>query len=286
MNKFANFIARPGAIAAGIVWLLVPAAALHGAVLTAVPRQGGMLMPEVYYHADTDSVTVDLTEATSIIPQLTPLLVSHPNDRFDPNDPWYDQLDPSGQGLAFSRRYGFDMDPMTDFLAEGRELWIRKLSSSPGVSFYDYNDFVSPKTWNPIFGTAGASNATSWSGLMWHFGVTAPPGTNTHTAVFEIYVLDTTSGVEVANSSTGPFELTWTTVPDGRPELTITGTAANQVVVAWPATATNWFLVSSTNLDATGWIATTNPVTTLDDRSSVILSNAAARQFFRLQRNP
>jgi len=29
----------------------------YSGMLEAVPRQGGMLMPEVYYHADTDSVT-------------------------------------------------------------------------------------------------------------------------------------------------------------------------------------------------------------------------------------
>jgi hypothetical protein len=72
------------------------------------------------------------------------------------------------------------MHAMTDFLPLDRELWIRKISSAPELSFYDYNDFVSPKTWNPIFGTAGTTNATYWSGLMWHIGVTAPPSTNSY----------------------------------------------------------------------------------------------------------
>jgi hypothetical protein len=66
----------------------------HAAVLSTVPRQGGMLMPEVYYHADTDSVTVDLS-AIGITAQITPLLVSNPNDSFDPGDPWFPYLDPS-----------------------------------------------------------------------------------------------------------------------------------------------------------------------------------------------
>lgn len=265
---------------------LLPLARTPAAVLSAVPRQGGMLMPEVWYHADTDRVTVDLTHATNPIAQLTPLLVSNPNDRFDPNDPWYEDLDPSRQGLAFSRRYGFDMDIMTDYLPADRELWIRKLSATPGVSFYDYNDFVAPKTWNPIFGTAGSSNATSWSGLMWHFGVTAPPGTNTYAATFEIFVRNTTTGAEVPCSSTGAFELPWTCVPDGRPELNIAATTTNHILVTWPATAVNWFLLSATNWNAADWITNFTPVITNNNQATVIISNGVPRQFFRLQHLP
>jgi hypothetical protein len=140
--------------------------------------QGGMLMPEVSYHADTDSVTVDLSQIGEIA-QLTPLLVSNPANRFDPADPWYDSLDPSRQGLAFSRRYGFDIATGSDDLPLNRQLWIRKLSSSPNLGLYDYRPNSTPKQWTPIFGTAGSTNASPWSGNMWHVGAAAPPGTNT-----------------------------------------------------------------------------------------------------------
>jgi len=129
---------------------------IHAAILATVPRQGSMLMPEVYYHENTDSVTVDLS-AINVIAQLTPLLVSNPNDSFNPADPWFQYLDPSQQGLAFSRRYGFDMDVMSDYVPDNRALWIRNLGSSPALSFFDYNDYVYPLTWNPILGTAGTS---------------------------------------------------------------------------------------------------------------------------------
>jgi hypothetical protein len=248
-----------------------------------------MLMPEVYYHENTDSVTVDLS-AINVIAQLTPLLVSNPNDSFNPADPWFQYLDPSQQGLAFSRRYGFDMDAMSDYLPGNRALWIRKLSGSPELSFYDYNDFVSPKTWNPIFGTAGTSNAVYWNELMWHIGVTArpaPPGrTNNYSAMFEVYVVNPTTSQEVPGSSSGPFVLNWTDVPDGRPALAINRTDTNSIILTWPSSAVNWSLVSSTNLNSTNWTTVTNAVVLSGNQSAVSLDSLTVQQFFRLRRNP
>ena len=240
-------------------------------------------MPEVSYHADSDSVTVDLSGITETA-QLTPLLVSNPNDSFDPGDPWFEDLDPSQQGLAFSRRYGFDMDPNTDLLPADRQLWIQEDTNSPNLAFYDYS--ATPALWAPIFGTAGSSNATYWSGLMWHVGVTAPPGTNTYSAAFEVYVLDTTTGQEVPGSSSGPFVLNWTSAPDGRPSLNIAADDANGVIITWPASATNWTLVSSEDLASGDWTAVTNPPVALNGQSAVSFEPAAPLQFFRLQRNP
>jgi hypothetical protein len=109
-----------------IVGMTAPAPA-PGAILTSVPMQGGMVMPMLSYNATDGAmhVAVDPT-----IPQLTPLLASNPQDRFDPADPWCDTLDPSRQGLAFSRRYGFVMNTATDPLPGGTAIWIRKLSGS------------------------------------------------------------------------------------------------------------------------------------------------------------
>jgi hypothetical protein len=253
-------------------------------VLTSVPMQGGMLMPEVYYHADTDTVTVDLS-AIVVTAQLTPLLISNPKDGFSPTDPWFDSLDPSRQGLAFSRRYGFDMDAMSDIPPDNRQLWIRKLSGSPDLGIYDYNASTTPKTWTPIFGTAGTSNATYWNRWMWHVGVTAPPGTNTYTATFEVYVVNTDDGLEVLGSSSAPFKLNWTDVPDGRPQLSIAAPASGQVQLTWPASATNWTLVSAAALNAPNWSAVTNAPVTLNNQWDVTLNATAPAQFFRLKLN-
>ncbi len=260
------------------------AGSVSAAVLSTVPMQGGMLMPEVYYHADTDTVTVDLS-AISVTAQLTPLLISNPSDSFSPTDPWFDSLDPSRQGLAFSRRYGFDMDAMSDIPPDNRQLWIRKLSGSPDLGIYDYNASATPKLWAPIFGTAGTTNATYWSGLMWHVGVAGPPGTNTYTATFEVYVVNTDNGLEVPGSSSAPFVLNWTSVPDGRPQLTIAVLAPGQVQFTWPASATNWALVSASTLSAPIWSAVTNAPVTVNNQFALTLNAAAPEQFFRLKLN-
>ena len=139
------------------VSLIVAAGSGHAAPQTSVPMQGGMSMPMVAYHADSDSATVDLSVINETA-QITPLLASNPNDNFDPGDPWFSDLDPSQQGLAFSRRYGFDMDPNTDLLPANRQLWIRADTNSPNLAFYNYS--ATPALWAPIFGTAGSTNAT------------------------------------------------------------------------------------------------------------------------------
>ena len=288
MKRIFNFIV-----------LAAISASAQAAVLQLVPRQGGMLMPEVYYHADSDSVTVDLSALYDqyghpIIAQLTPLLVSNPNDSFDPADPWFQYLDPSQQGLAFTRRYGYDMDVMSDYVPGNRALWIRNLGSSPELSFYDYMDAQynpdnAAPTWNPILGTAGTSNAIYWNGGMWHMPVTAPPAppgtTNYYSATIEIYVVNTDTGEEVTNSGTS-FVLTWSDVPDGRPALAINPAGTNSVVLSWPASAANWSLVSSTNLSSTNWTTVTNAVISSNGQSAVYLDGLAAQQFFRLRRNP
>jgi hypothetical protein len=276
---------RAGAIAATLTMSLLGVTfAIPAAELATVPMQGSMLMPTVWYHEATDSVTVGLDDII-VTAQLTPLLVSHPNDWFKTEDPWFESLDPSRQGLAFSRRYGFVMHAMTDYLPLDRELWIRKISSSPALSFYDYNDFVSPKTWHPVFGTEGTTNATYWSGLMWHIGVTAPPDTNTSLATFEIFVMNTTTGQPVPNSSSGPFLLAWTCVPDGRPGLTISNAAPGQVRLQWPASASNWSLLSGSSLHNQYWQAVTNTPTVFGDKLHMTLAATNLNQFYRLQLN-
>lgn len=264
-------------LSAGVL-LLVPAL-VPAAVLPNVPMQGGMVMPMVSYNAAADMIHV-MMPAT--VPQLTPLLVSNPADSFDPGDPWYNSVDPSRQGASFSRRYGFVMDGNTDPLPGNRRMWIRKISGSPELMVYRYRD-TSPKAWESIFGTGGATNALYWSGMMFHPAFTAPPGTNNLTATFEVYLLDTTTGLEVANSSSGPLVFNWTNVPDGRPNLSLT----QKIVVGWPAATTaNWVLESALSANASTWAAVTNEPVTVHGVPYVVLEGNAAQQYFRMRYVP
>lgn len=237
-----------------------------------------MVMPMLSYNAGAGalSVTVDPT-----VPQLTPLLVSNPSDSFNPTDPWYDCLDPSRQGLAFSRRYGFVMDTGTDPLPAGTAIWIRKLSSTPGLGAYRYRGGTT-KAWDPIFGTAGTTNALQWDGTMFHPGFTAPPGTQSYTATFEAFLLDTATGQPVPGANTGPFVFNWTDVPDGRPTLC----ARPNAVIAWPASATNYVLEAADTFSASNWTLVTNAPVREGDQWTVALTPCEPCRFFRMRRGP
>jgi hypothetical protein len=265
-----------------LLWATATGLALSVAraeMLTAVPMQGSMVMPMVSYHTDTDSLSVMMP---TTIPQLTPLLISNPGDSFDPADPWFDSLDPSHQGASFSRRYGFVMDGNSDLLPSDREMWIRILSGSPELKVY-LNMNNEPKVWDPIFSTDGSSTELHWNGMMFHPAFTAPPGTNDLAATFEVLLVDTATGEEVPNSSSGPLVFNWTNVSDGRPQLGI----AQSVVVSWPLdTSTNWVLESASSPDVTDWKTVTNTPVMVDGTPCVILQGDEPQLFYRMRYVP
>jgi hypothetical protein len=278
---FERVTSRGFAVAVCTVSLTLTLDPACGATLTNVPMPGGMVMPMVSYQSSDETIHVMMP---GTVPQLTPLLVSNPGDRFDPADPWFGALDPSAQGLAFSRRYGFVMDANTDLLPAGYQIWIRRLSGTAGLSAYRYQD-TAPKAIEPIFGTEGVTNALHWNGMMFHPLFVAPPGTNAYSAIFELYLLDTTTGLEVTGSSTGPLVFTWTDVPDGRPSLNISLRTLGTVVF-WPTSATNWVLEDTDALTGETWTPVTNAPVALEGQSAVVLGPAETRKFFRMKLAP
>ena len=258
----------------GVIAFFSALSPARAGVLTNVPMQGSMVMPMLSYSAADGAMHA---EVDPTIPQLTPLLASNPGDCFDPADPWSDSLDPRQQGLAFSRRYGFTMSTATDPLPAGTSIWIRKISGPPELGAYRYR-VSAPKTWEPIFGTAGSSSALQWNGMMFHPAFTAPPGTNDYSATFEAYLVDVNTGLEVPNSSTGPIVLNWTSLPDGRPVLSI----AQKIVIAWPATTTNWVLEYADSLPCSNWNRVTNAPVMVDGQPAVVLDSRGGMRFFRM----
>jgi hypothetical protein len=272
MQKTQLFL---GAMAVAIAPSLV-----QGATLTTIPMQGDMIMPMVSYSASMGMMMVMMP---TNIPELTPLLVSNPADNFDPGDPWFDVLDPSQAGASFSQSYGFMMDDMSDPLPDGTQMWIRKISGPAELKFYSYS--TAPASFDPIFGSDGATNALYWDGVMFHPVVTAPPGTNDYSATFEVYLLDTVTGQEVTNSSSGSVIFNWTDVSDGRPALGLALSAG--VIVSWPSdTTTNWALESANAINATNWTAVTNVPVSAGGQQSVLLTQSAPQQFFRMRHVP
>lgn len=266
---------RLGALAC----VLVPSA-VFSATLTKVPMQGGMIMPMLLYHADQGRIHVMMTNA---IPTLTPLLVSNPADHFAPADPWFAALDPSAQGASFSKRYGFDWDSYnSDPLPADTEVWIRKLSSSPGLNVY--RDSASePKSFTPIFGTAGTTNARPWNLMMFHPCFAAPPGTNTLSAQFEVFLVDTATGSEVSGSSTGPFTFDFNNLGDGRPALSL----SPDMTLGWPeSTTTNWVLECASTPDAPIWEPVTNTSGPDGGQTTIVLDGTQLQQYFRMRHVP
>ncbi len=251
--------------------------AVQAATQTAVPMQGGMIMPMIRYDGASGMLSV-MTPAD--VPQLTPLLVSNPADTFDPADPWFANLDPGAQGYSFSRRYGFVMDVMTDPLPADRQIWLRKVSGPPELGFYRYSGSA-PKAWEPIFGTAGSTNARFWNLMMFHPGVSAPPGTNTYSALFQAFLYDTTSGAEVPGTATN-IVLNFTNVPDGRPALG----AMIKMAVQWDPAATNWILEWAHSPTSATWTAVTNVPGPMDGSATVLMDPDAGAKVFRMRRNP
>jgi DNA-binding NarL/FixJ family response regulator len=273
MKSFTSVLRTAAAIT-----MMVGISTVQAATLTAVPMQGGMAMPMVAYRATLGRLSVMMP---ADIPQLTPLLVSNPGDSFDPTDPWFESLDPSRQGSSFSRRYGFVMDTTSDPLPANTAIWLRKVSGSPELSFFRYSGSA-PKNWEPIFGTAGSATSLLWNGMMFHPGVTAPPGTNSLSAIIEAYLVDTNTGQEVSGSSSGPLEFGWTNVLDGRPTLE----CGMRFVVAWPAGTTGYELEWADTLSATNWTSVSTASVVIDGQPAVVLKPEAATRFFRMRKSP
>lgn len=266
----------------GPLAMVIATSLVRSATLTGVPMQGGMIMPVLMYDAEHGHIHV-IVMMDRPVPTLTPLLVSNPADSFDPGDPWFPALDSSGGGASFSRRYGFIWDSsLSDPLAPNTAVWIRKLSSTPGLNVYRYGDSA-PKVLEPIFGTDGTTNARPWNLMMFHPCFTAAPGTNIHRATFEVLLVDTTTGLEVPGSSTGAFVFDFNNIPDGRPELSL----AQKIVIAWPLTTpANWRLEAASAPNAAAWTVVTNAPVTLDGQPAVVLDGSAAQQYFRMRYAP
>jgi len=256
---------------------LLPFAA-RAATLTTVPMQGGMVMPMIAYDAGTGSLSVMMP---TNIPQLTPLMISNPSDQFDAMNPWFTDLDPSAMGLSFSRRYGFVMDVASDPLPANTAIWLRKTAGPSDLSCFRYSTSPSPGVWQPIFGTAGSSNALAWNLMMFHPTFAAMPATNGFTATFEAYLVSTTDGLEITGTATDPMVFRFTNIPDGRPDVGM----GVSVALSWDPAVTNYVPEYTTSLTSGSWTEITNTPVLIDGQQTVIMrTDESAGKHFRMRR--
>jgi hypothetical protein len=173
------------------------------------------------------------------------------------------------------------MEGTSDPLPANTAIWLRKLSGPADLNIYRYAGST-PKALDPIFGTAGTSNAMYWSGAMFHPTFAAPPGTTTYQAVFEAYLVDTVTTQEVPDTAAPPMTFNFTNVSDGRPELDL----ALKFAVGWDPLVSGWGVESSPSLTGTNWTLVTNVATTVDGQAAVLLLPHESGKYYRMRRLP
>lgn len=180
----------------------------HGALLTGVPMQGGMVDVGIGY--DGTKLYWEIPTDAANIPALTPLSYSNPNDSFIQGDPWYTPL----QGQAFTRRFSFNTANNGVSLPNGYTIWLEETQSSAGISAYYYKG-SGTKACTPIFGTQSSPTLyTNWDLSMWHPIFAVPQGTTGPIyADFVAYLVDT-NGHVVAGATSDAGVFNFTVVPE------------------------------------------------------------------------
>ena len=257
--------------------LMVSSVQSQDSIFNAVPMQGKMLMPAIRYMSAHGHLMVTLPNET---PHLTPLEESHPDTHFALTSPWYDDLDPETQGMAFNRQYGFVMDGASDLLPLGMAVWIRMLSSDHGLEVYQYRNISeTEQIWEPMFITNGSSEVFEWNMKMFHPAFVGPRNSGAKSAEFEAYVVDTDTSERVQEIDGASFTLTWTAArPEGMPVLSI----SQKIVLNWEGAFGHHMLQSTHDLDSGEWsMMHVNP-TLIDGKYTVILDGDHHGMYFRL----
>ncbi len=155
------------------------------------------------YAANQMRATLDTSKATPFLVQLPAGFA------FDSRSNYYVL-----SGKAYNFQYAWN--PGGIFTnPPGAAIWIECLSASPGLECYDGpgNKMLTvPRTYAPIFGTAGSSTKWKWYGAMAHNSYAVLNPTNTvYTAQYRIYFGDEQTGARDAYLSygDGTVSLTW-----------------------------------------------------------------------------
>jgi len=155
------------------------------------------------------------------------------------------------------------------------------MSHTPGLEFFRYRSSAQGKSWEPIFGTANSTSVFEWTLLMFHPAVCAAPTNGTATATFEAFAVDSASGLPLTTIAPGSFTLNWTIVPSARPVLEL----GPDLALRWPASATNYVLVSAEGCGGP-WTAHPGTPLTVGTNKVLTINPTGTSRFFRLLRDP
>ena len=195
------------------LWVTIAAVGLlnngSSQILVKPARGGGLDTNAPMIHADIFydyashqmSATLDTSKST---PKLLPL----------PADYTFDSTSNYAVLNAKAYNYQYAWNPGGLFTnPPGAAVWIECLGTSPGLETYDApgNKTISPpRTYDPIFGTAGSSTKWKWYGAMAHntYAVLAPTNSLV-TAQYRVYFGDATTGSRAGYESYGDATVTW-----------------------------------------------------------------------------
>ncbi len=200
----------------------VPASPCRGGGLN---TNSPMIHVDIFYDSGSNvlQATLDTTKPT---PHLVPLPAGF---AFDSRSNYYVL-----SGKAYNFQYAWNPGG-TFALPAGAALWIECLSVTPGLECYDgpgNKMLTTPRSYAPIFGTAGSSTKWKWYNAMAHnsYAVVAPTNSS-YSAQYRVYFGDEQTGARDAylNYPDATVTLTWLFELAGPPVLRFGATdEANQ----------------------------------------------------------
>jgi hypothetical protein len=191
-----------------LTWLVDPV------IVVKTSRGGGLDTNAPMIHVDISyDYGANEMHATLATNFVTPKLLAMPAGyTFDSRSNYYVL-----NGKAYNYQYAWNPGGIFSPPA-GAAVWIERLSASPGLECYDgpgNKMLTTPRTYAPIFGTAGSSNRWQWYGAMAHNSYAVLNPTNSvMTAHYRVYFGDVATGAPDAYTNYGDAMVTLTWLVD------------------------------------------------------------------------
>jgi hypothetical protein len=191
-----------------LTWLVDPVIVVKTARGGGLDTNAPMVHVDIFY-----DYTANQMRATLDTNYATPRLLALPAGYTFDSRSNYSVLN----GKSYNYQYAWNPGGIFSPPA-GAAVWIECLGTSPGLECYDGpgNKMLTiPRSYAPIFGTAGSSNRWQWYGAMAHNSYAVlNPTNNVISAQYRIYFGDATTGAPDAYNSYGDAKMTLTWLVD------------------------------------------------------------------------